>query len=106
MATRSIIGKLNDDESVKAIYCHWDGYPSGVGKTLQEYYTTDEKVDELLNLGDISTLGDTIESTRAYCRDVGESLNIRHYRSIKHANKEEYLYIWKDNSWAIYSSIS
>ena len=33
MSTRSNIGIINADGSVTAIYCHNDGYPSGVGKT-------------------------------------------------------------------------
>ena len=58
MSTRSRIGMLMPDGKVKSIYCHWDGYPEGVGRKLQKYYTTPEKVEELLSLGDISSLGD------------------------------------------------
>jgi hypothetical protein len=57
MATRSTIGVLNTDGSVTAVYCHWDGYPEHNGKILNENYTTEEKVRELIGFGSISSLG-------------------------------------------------
>ena len=60
MATRSLIGKLNSDGTVTCIYCHWDGYPSHNGVLLQEYWDTPFKVDQLLALGDLSSLGSEI----------------------------------------------
>lgn len=57
MSTRSRIGMIQKDGSVKSIYCHFDGYPEGVGAVLKKHYTNPEKVEELLELGDISVLG-------------------------------------------------
>lgn len=57
MSTRSRIGMEMPDGKIKSIYCHWDGYPEGVGKTLENSYTDPKKVEELLDLGDISSLG-------------------------------------------------
>jgi hypothetical protein len=74
MATRSNIAIENQDGSVSAIYCHFDGYIDGVGKILQENYNTREKMEQLIALGDISLLGKTIEETVAYHRDRGEDL--------------------------------
>ena len=34
MSTRSYIGKKHNDDTFTAIYCHFDGYPEGVGQTL------------------------------------------------------------------------
>ena len=56
MATRSNIGMKQADGTIKAIYCHWDGYPEGVGATLAEHYKNPAKVEALLNLGDIPNL--------------------------------------------------
>jgi hypothetical protein len=75
MATRSRIAIENEDGSVKSIYCHYDGYLSGVGKTLFNHYDK-EKLEKLIELGDISSLEDSTESTVAYHRDRGEDLNI------------------------------
>ena len=60
MATRSIIGQVQRNGKIKAIYCHWDGYVEYVGQTLANFYDTDEKVSELIELGDLSTLGPNI----------------------------------------------
>ena len=57
MSTRCRIGiKLNDGRVV-SIYNHSDGYPSVVGRILNEYYNTRKRVMSLMNLGDISILG-------------------------------------------------
>lgn len=56
MSTTSSIAALQPDGRVKSIYCHWDGHPDNVGKTLKEFYNTDEKVNELISLGSLSRL--------------------------------------------------
>ena len=71
MATRSIIAKL-DDKGVQAIYCHNDGYLSNNGKILDQHYTHEVHVNQLLAEGDISSLRDTIEDSTFYMRDRGE----------------------------------
>lgn len=60
MSTHSNIGIINADGSVLTIYCHSDGYPSGVGKILREHYNTEDAVRTLLSLGDLSVLGTVI----------------------------------------------
>jgi hypothetical protein len=72
MATRSFIAKYNHDKhEYTAIYCHWDGYPTGVGLTLREYYDYPQSVDTLLTFGDISSLRDTLAET------MGEAYRVR-----------------------------
>ena len=83
MATRSLIGKLNSDGTVTSIYCHWDGYPSHNGVLLQEYWNTPYKVDQLLALGDLSSLGKEIgeqqdfngSRNRDWCMAYGRDRN-------------------------------
>jgi hypothetical protein len=69
MATRSniIIEKLNKDnvKYYKGVYCHWDGYPEHNGKILMENYKDRERVEELINLGDMSSLGKYISPEEA-----------------------------------------
>jgi hypothetical protein len=60
MATRSDIIVKRTDGQWARIYCHWDGYPEGVGKTLFEHYKTQEKCEALIALGDLSSLGEEI----------------------------------------------
>lgn len=85
MGTRSNIGIL-ENRRVKYIYCHYDGYIDGVGRTLIEHYTDVEKIRSLIELGDISVLGERVNpigehsfekreegTTVFYHRDRGES---------------------------------
>lgn len=61
MGTRSKIAIKKKDGKVESIYCHWDGYPSYNGKILKEHYNTVDKVQELIDLGSISSLGEFIK---------------------------------------------
>lgn len=64
MSTRSFIALQNKNGSVDAIYCHHDGYIEYVGNLLKEYYTKEEKVRRLFELGDLSVLGeDPVDSS-------------------------------------------
>lgn len=63
MATRSsisVVSTRTKDGQGRTIYCHWDGYPSNNGRILLESYTLPEKVNALMDLGDISSLADNI----------------------------------------------
>jgi hypothetical protein len=83
MATRSRIAIKHENETIESVYCHFDGYPKGVGATLLNHYTDKDTVAELISLGSLSSLGQTPVSTVAYHRDRGEDLAIKkHYGSI------------------------
>ena len=72
MATNSLIGKLenSDHNTVKYVYCHWDGYiDGGVGETLYKFYKKESDVDKLLDLGDISSLGEIPEDDPSLWKD-------------------------------------
>jgi hypothetical protein len=104
MSTRSRIGIQNQNGTVSSIYCHFDGYPSGVGATLHEHYSDREKLQQLIELGDISSLGKDTTETQAYHRDRGETLhNARVEESLEHFAKsdyEEYGYVYTlNNVW-------
>jgi hypothetical protein len=64
MATRSAIGIKSEDGTIKAIYCHWDGYPDGVGTGLIQNYNSKEKAEALIALGGFSSLMETLEETK------------------------------------------
>lgn len=57
MATRSTIALEFADGSVGQVYCHWDGYLSHNGKILLENYMDPFKLRDLIDLGDLSSLG-------------------------------------------------
>lgn len=60
MSTNSFIGKIEKNGTITGISCHWDGDIEHNGKLLAEYYTTRDKVDELIALGNLSVLGPAI----------------------------------------------
>ena len=87
MSTNSIIGIKKLDGTETKIYCHWDGYIEHNGLILQMYYDTPEKIEELLELGNLSSLDRKIKPEGhhtferpesgvcvAYHRDRGEEL--------------------------------
>ena len=86
MSTRSTIA-IEQDGKVTAIYCHFDGYKEGVGATLENYYQDKEKIQQLMDLGNLSALSREIGDKQdfnnrednnedwclAYGRDRGET---------------------------------
>ena len=107
MATRSRIGIENENGTISSIYCHWDGYPEGVGATLKECYKDRDVVKSLIELGDISSLGDDIFSTVAYHRDRGEEFwEAREDESLEAFNKsnyQDYGYVFTlENKWVVF----
>lgn len=88
MSTHSTIIERIADGTYRGIYCHFDGYPKGVGATLLQHYADPAKVSALIDLGDISQLGERVAPTPgsghtsgkaepgvtvAYARDRGET---------------------------------
>ena len=116
MATRSYIGVKNQDQTVSYIYCHFDGYPEHNGKILTEHYTTMDKVNALMRLGDLSILAPEIGEKQdfndrttqnsnwclAYGRDRGETgvgAGIRSYNDLINDHDVDYVYIFDGEFW-------
>ena len=72
MATRSLIGIKLNDGITKVIYCHWDGYPEHNGQLLVDNYNSPSAVFDLLELGDLSSLAETLAQCTAFHRDRKE----------------------------------
>ena len=47
MATRALIGYLDEDRNFTCTYNHYDGYPDHLGKALLDHYDSDEKAKEI-----------------------------------------------------------
>jgi len=121
MATRSYIGVQMPNGSIEAVYCHFDGYPRGVGHTLHTYHNSLQAAASILELGDLSYLAEKLAPepsqvhkfglpvpgvTVAYMRDRGETgLEARTFPDIKtftQAAKDswaEYIYLFRDGAW-------
>lgn len=120
MATRSLIGKQTQNGLVRNIYCHWDGYPEHNGYLLMRFYNTPEKVDQLLDLGNLSSLGQEIGEKQdfndhdnhnrnwclAYGRDRGginEEATFESYDGFLKSQGIDYIYLYTlDNKWECY----
>jgi hypothetical protein len=126
MGTRSMIAIENPhSKAVKAIYCHWDGYLAHNGAILNEHYSNSPKVNNLIALGDLSSLRPEIgvqhafssldvpkeeqeaydkehgNSCTFYTRDRGEDAPYKHFESAKAALEYyngswcEYFYLFR-----------
>ena len=118
MSTRAWIAKEVDNGKYRSIYCHSDGYLSHTGMILLKHYDTEEKLDELLKLGDISLIGGVLAPdptkphnrveqqegvTLAYGRDIGKK-NVetreRSYSAITTETNCDHTYIFtRDQKW-------
>jgi len=126
MATRSIIAKL-DEKGVEAIYCHSDGYLEHTGKILDQHYANEDKVDELLSLGDVSIVDENIgvkidfndyklraenKQCLFYARDRGEKYKQAEQLEdesalLKHAFEyydADLVYMFAFGSWYVYDN--
>ena len=121
MSTRSSI-TVQVGEKVKTIYCHFDGYPSHNGRLLLENYNSQEKAEALVNLGDLSSLDESIECppghsyasvvpgySVAYGRDRGEegveAIVRSSFSNALKMNKQQYNYFWSDGRWMVNSEV-
>ncbi|MCM1556921.1 MAG: hypothetical protein NC087_05245 [Anaeroplasma bactoclasticum] len=120
MSTRSYICKELPNGKYKTIYCHSDGYIDFNGAILNDCYTTEKKVDKLLALGNISSLGVVTKPDKrkthnfdnpqryvcvAYGRDRGENKEQSRDLTLKEMFKNtwiEYFYMFdKDGKWQV-----
>ena len=113
MATRGRIGLELSDGSILSIYNHFDSYPKGLGAKLVEHFNTKEKVQELIDLGDVSCIwtnagwnNETLPETgplpySARGEDCPPRLDANKYDYL--ADGEEYAYIFTQNDeWVCY----
>ena len=111
MATRSRIGLRLAGDAILSVYHHWDGYPSWLGVTLVEKYTTKEQVAELLDGGDISCIDSDKDWNHEECEphvlyynargeDTEPRLDLNDDDYFE--DNEEYAYIFDDGEWICY----
>lgn len=99
-----------------SIYSHWDNYPEHNGRILRTHYNTREKVEELIDLGDCSSIwSDAIwgqprtdghkygpEPYSARGDDCPPRLDANKYDYL--ADGEEYAYLYTLNDeWVCYN---
>jgi hypothetical protein len=125
MATRSRIAVLQKDGTVKSIYCHFDGYLSGVGAELLHHYNDYEKANALMALGNLSSVGEHLQPnpasphnfecsqkgvTSAYHRDRGEDFDQDTHKDLpdylENGDFEEYNYLFVGGKWYLLEGVN
>ena len=56
MATRALIGFLDDDKQLVGTYNHYDGYPEHLGKVLVKHFNDEDAAERLASTGYISSI--------------------------------------------------
>jgi len=106
MSTNAQIGIMQDNGKILAVYLHWDGYPDHAGKILNEFYNTPEKIYELLQMGEISSIAPSIDECEFYMRDRGQKDCVHQVYSSEEWWKQScggyyYYYLFKDGKWHV-----
>ena len=108
MATRSRIAIRTGENEVSSIYCHWDGYPEGVGNELITRFNSRELAEQLIELGNRSYLiqpeGHTPASGELYDEPADKcSLGQWEATSKYPESWEQFIYEWIDGEgWIVY----
>ena len=110
MSTRSAIGYTTPTGSIRSVYCHFDGYIyDGVGEMLATEYQAAYRVAQLVEMGDISSLGRTPFTSTFYGRDRNEPFTeTGKYDSLLEYNEAfsddvDYMYLYTREGWLVKS---
>ena len=115
MSTRGRLGIELADGSILSIYNHFDSYPEFLGVKLVENFNTREKVEALVDLGDISALwtnlgwdNETLPETgplpySSRGEDCPPRLDADLCEYLLPAGSEEYAYLFTNGEWVCYN---
>jgi len=106
MATRALIGYLDEDRNFTCTYNHYDGYPEGLGKALEDHYNTDEKAKQIANTGYISSVDEDGKIDSKYDEPANKMVldNDIEEAGLQIGEKVDeyggnYGYVWFDDEW-------
>jgi len=107
MATRSRIA-IRIGDKVHSVYCHWDGYPEGVGNELITRFNSRELAEGLVELGNRSWLIQPDGYTSSTAELYDEPAEVVSKEQWERFSKdpidgEQYVYEWiDDEGWIVY----
>lgn len=79
-------------------YCHWDGYPSGVGAELKENYNTYEDILNLILLGQLSYICGNVCAYHNW-RDEEHKIAVDKNDLPKGSDYIDYTYYFENGEW-------
>ena len=128
MGTRSYIALQIEEDEYLTIFCHYNGYPDDNGAILAEHYDKQEKVESLIQLGDLYFLRSKLEPnpdlphnhstpqpnvTIAYNRDEGWSDCEAVHKTLDELNDPgeigiefTYIFTFEGITWCYWSRIT
>ena len=129
MSIRSKIAIVNKDGSVRCISCHNSGMPEWNGRLLMELYSSAEQAQEIIELGNLSGLGRSLEpqvetdspfdirngdGTTAHHRDwnrkwsESQPTRLKNLEALEdhfYGSDADYVYAFIDGEWMVYTRL-
>ena len=102
MSDRCLIGFANTNNTINMVYCHWNGDPKDAGTILQKNYNSAEKVQQLIQGGFLSVLGNTPEESARIQNPTCPAETISGRREFKvrgDAGCISFLYLFANGEW-------
>jgi hypothetical protein len=107
MSTHAIIG-ISDGINIRATYVHFDGYVSHTGFILNDHYNKPDKINKLIDLGELSAIGTDTDHCQAYGRDRGETgtepknfLSLADFVDFGNSYFATFNYLYEDDRWVV-----
>lgn len=103
MGTRSRVGIAHGD-TIKSVYCHYDGYLSCTGQILQQHYDS-VKTNALVARGDNSGIKEELDAMNFYADRGEENVSWQVAHSLQEYVEQtsscggEYYYVMKNGVW-------
>ena len=114
MSTNARIAIKRSDDNFVSVYHHWDGYPEWLGLTLLEQYNTQDKIEKLIEGGNMSSCYSDSEYDYEKQEYVKRDPQPTYYGGDDEAPRlsknftqfafdsksgEEFLYLFSENEW-------
>ena len=107
MSTNSVVAYMRKDGSIVSSYVHYDGYETGVGMTLLENYSTDERAFAVSTAGYFSSLSEDMEASlgkSVHTEKSDEFEGIIEFGEWLLENSHlEFGYLWTEGKWMVSS---
>jgi hypothetical protein len=106
MATRAQIARFSGPTEIETIYNHYDGYPSYLGKALEDHFNNQDAVIDLMDGGNVRGIDSETGEPEHYDNEPSKKIKggdmetvLGRYAGHIDAAGGNYAYIWDGDSW-------